>query len=191
MLRSNPRTPIPASLAERRLFVGGALAALIAVLASIGPSLSASAAYTPPKPGVGPKGLTSKRVCTLVTPAQQKALLDGQDVNTQVIGVNHGSPQQNNPGQAACTWSDEAGNNVTLAINGSPAGPSSCPTSAISSPVRTASWKGCWSTAQGLSVDKGIYALSITYQSGGGAVPAKLKPVMEAVATSVLKQLRA
>jgi hypothetical protein len=155
----------------------------VALLATAG-SLAAA-----PKPGVGPKGLTSAHLCSLVTAAQAKALLIGQEP-VGGAGASHGNPQSN-LGQAGCTWADQSGGNVSISIATSsrtPANP--CASITGGTKIRKAGWVGCWVKTSGLYAYEGIYSLDITGNLGT-SIPAALLPAGETATTSVFKKLHA
>jgi len=150
--------------------------------------LSSSVFAATPKVGVGPDGLTSAHLCSLVTAAQARALLNGQ-APYGGSGASHGNPQSN-LGAAGCTWAEQGGGNDSISMSAYTGAAPSNPCSGITGGVvvRKAGWAGCWLKGNGLYVYAGVFYISFSPQLGS-SVPAALEPAMDSVVTSVVKEL--
>ena len=114
------------------------------------------------KPGVGPAGLTSARLCGLVTASGVKALLNGAAPEAGT-GPNDGSPNSQVAGQAKCTWADARGDSDSLTISTNP-GISGC-NGQQGTVIHQGGWAGCWVKTRGLFAYEGVYYLSLPPRS--------------------------
>ena len=145
-------------------------------------AVSVAGAASSPKPGVGPGGLTSARLCSFVTSVQAQGLLRGATPD------GPGYPNTDNPGNADCTWATNSGDNTSLSVSPNP-GIKGC-NGAKGKVLHFAGTTGCLpKTVVGMEVGKGKYYLEFT--SNGVDASAKLTSTMEKVAAQVFMKLHA
>jgi hypothetical protein len=139
------------------------------------------------KPGVGPNGLTSAKLCSLVTPSEVQGLLGG----TTPEGA--GNPDTDNLGSATCVWATTNGENNSLSVSKN-VGTSGCNglTGHGIHTLHVSGWTGCYDEASGGAVTayKGAYYLSFSPELGD-TPPAGLEPAEESVATQIFSKLHA
>jgi hypothetical protein len=164
------------------LRLGGLTILAMGLTASL--ALSPASAASKPKPGVGPGGLTSARLCSLVSAQEAQGLLGGK------TPAGPGTPQTENVGSAQCTWAAVGGANNSLSVS------------------RNVGTKGCdgisgkdlhfdGTTAclpkpkieVGMEVGKGKYYLE--FFADGVSANSNLTSTMEKVATQVFEDLHA
>jgi hypothetical protein len=154
----------------------------IGFMASI--ALSPASATSRKKPGVGPGGLTSARLCSLVSAKEVQGLLGG------MTPEGAGTPQNESVGSAQCTWATDSGANNSLSVS-SNVGTKGCD----GSPGRDLHFDGTTaclpkpSIEVGMEVGKGKYYLE--FFADGVSASSNLTSTMEQVAIQVFKDLHA
>src|ERR1700728_956731 len=142
------------------------------------------ASATSKQPGVGPGGVTSARLCSLVSAEEAQGLLGGKTPE------GPGTPQTENVGSAQCTWAAVGGANNSLSVSTN-VGTKGCD----GSPGRDLHFDGtiaCLpkpSIEVGMEVGKGKYYLE--FFADGVSASSNLTSTMEKVATQVFKTLHA
>lgn len=144
--------------------------------------ISTAAAASSPKPGIGPGGLTSARLCGFVSASEIPGLLGGASPE------GSGNPNNYNLGSADCTWATSTGANTSLSVSTNP-GIKGC-NGAKGKLVHFAGTTGCVPKIQvGMEVGKGKYYLE--FSTNGISASPKLTSTMEKVATQVFKDVHA
>ena len=147
-------------------------------------ALSPASATSKARPGVGPGGLTSARLCSFVSAEEAQGLLGG------AMPDGLGTPDNENLGSAQCTWATDGGANNSLSVSSNP-GIKGCDGSP-GKVLHFAGASGCLpkpSLEVGMEVGKGKYYLE--FSADGVNASSNLTSTMETVATQVLKDLHA
>jgi len=129
-------------------------------------------------------GITSAKVCTLLTDAVLRELLGG------MAAAAPGTPDTRYGGQATCAWSSAGGLrtvHLTITHNGGVDGCNNQP----GENVGAAGWTGCYHPNQGMVGAEGPYYVSVEPDLGTGPSPPDLKAVEATAISQVLEALHA
>jgi hypothetical protein len=137
-----------------------------------------------PRLGVGPGGLTSARLCSFVSASEEQSLLGG------ATPEGSGYANDDNEGEADCTWATTNGANNSLSVSTNP-GIKGC-NGSKGKVLQIDGWSGCLplpSIEVGMEAAKGKYYLE--FSADGVSASSSLASAMEKVATQVFKDVHA